>query len=233
MKDKDGVEIVEKGDGISQEDLIAKTVAGVLDGLKDNKPEPVPAEIDPFDFSELDQTNNPGAVDPVVDPVIAPVVVNPAIVDPNVDPVVDPAIYNPINQQIQDPRFDNLSANMETNAKNIEANSRITKMNNFIMEFNSEVKAAPELDLETFRDRAVDEAKKSIASGQYIPASDMLSYLHGKDSIGKSKNVETNPNPSIGDGNQLNPNADEKPFDPWAEDVTADDIKEKYKDVQF
>lgn len=226
MKDKDGVEIVEgENKSISNEDLIAKTVAGVLDGLKEqnkdvddaNNP---PVDQDPFDFSAIDQEANNQNVNPNV---------NDQNNQNNQDNQNNNDQNNQDNKPLQDPRFDALSVGMEANTKEIEVNRRTTSMNNFILDFNNEVKGVPEL--ETYRNEAITEAKKSIASGGYIPASDMLSYLHGRDNIGKLKNVEKNTNPQIGGKTELNPSGDDKPFDLDA--ASADEIKEEYKNVTF
>ncbi len=208
---------------LSQEDLIAKTVSGVLDGLKeqdgnaDNPNDPPPKEVDPFDFTDLEQeVNNQN--------------INPDINNQNNQNNQNNNDQNNQNDKpIHDPRVDAVMETVNANARDVEANGRITKMNNFIMEFNSEVKGVPELEIH--RNEAINEAKKSIASGGYIPAGDMLSYLHGKDNINKLKNTEVNNNPQIGGGTDLNPNTDDKKFDLDA--ASADEIKEEYKGVLF
>lgn len=227
MLDKNGVEIVEDDNSnqLSQEDLISKAVAdGISEGMKrhdenvNNANNPPANDPDPFDFSDIDAgINNQNE--------------NINTNEQNINNQNNNDQNNQNNQPLHDPRVDDILANVNANTKDVETNRRMTSMNNFIMEFNNEVKGVPEL--EVHRNEAIEEAKKSIGSGGYIPASDMLAYLDGKASIAKRRNAEENKNPNIGGDNQLNPNGEEKKFDPWAEDVTADDIKEHYKDVIF
>lgn len=225
MKDKDGNEIVEENNQnqLSQEDLIAKTVAGVLDGMKENNADDPPAnEVDPFDFSTIDQDVNNQNIDHDKDQNNNNDQNNQNNNDQNNQ-------NNQNNQPIHDSRVDALLVNVDANTRDVETNRRTTSMNNFILDLNNEIKGVPELEIH--RNEAIIEAKKSIASGGYIPAGDMLSYLHGKDNIGKLKNVEKNNNPHIGGETKLNPSGDDKPFDLNA--ATADEIQEKYKDVAF
>ncbi len=64
MKDKNGNVITEEpNETLTQEDLIAKTVSGVLEGLKESDANADNSntdenEIDPFDFTNLDQDIN-------------------------------------------------------------------------------------------------------------------------------------------------------------------------------
>ncbi len=211
--------------GTSQEDLIAATVAKVLEE-QNPAPQPAePSEIDPFDFSDLDNVqDNPNNRDDL----------NPQ--DPRgqqqtqynqpphnqPSPRDDQTQYQPY-QPSYDPRVDSL-------ANEVSANVRTTNMNNFMMELNNIISDSPE-HLLKYKDDAIIEAKKSIASGSYIPARDMISYLHGKDSIANLQKPAAPTNPNIGGGTELNPSGDEVKFD--LESATAEEIKEKYKHIQF
>jgi hypothetical protein len=227
MKDENGNEIQEPTQ-LSTEELIAKTVSGVLEAQKNEKDpdqninEP---EIDPFDFSDINNGVNDNQPNP-----------NDNLNTNDQYNQFDPNNANNINnqnnppanivpQQLYDPRVDDMIAN---NAEN----TRTTKMTSFMMELNNSLAGLPE-QFGLYKNTAIEEAKKSINSGQYIPANDMLSYLHGKDAMAKAKNIEPNPNPSIGGSTDINPNGDEKPFDPFDPNVSAEDLKEKFGNIQF
>ncbi len=188
---------------LSQEELIAATVSNVLDKLNNNDNEPVvdPPAVDPFDFDNMDMNTD--------------------INNQNVDNQV-PDNQGNQDAQLYDPRFNDLSAGLQENNK-------MTRMNSFMMELNNEIADTPGLGIH--RNEAINEAKKAINSGGYIPAGNMLSYLHGQADIAKMRNKETNPNPSIGGETELNPDGNDKPFD--LEAATADEIKEKYGNIMW
>lgn len=222
MKDENGNEIQEPTQ-LSTEELIAKTVSGVLEAQKnENQPDQniIEPEIDPFNFSDIDNGVNNNQPSPN-DNLNTNDQYNQF--DPNNPNNANNIHANNPPQQLYDPRVDDM---IESNAEN----AKTTKMNSFMMELNNSLAVLPE-QFSSYRNSAIEEAKKSINSGQYIPANDMLSYLHGKDAMAKAKNIEPNPNPSIGGSTDLNPNGEEKPFD--LETATAEEIKEKYGHIAF
>lgn len=237
MKDKHGNEIVDninpsEPGQLSHEELIAKTISGVLDEQANRNAaanEAPDLVADPFDFSSFESNNNQNESDQFEADNTQPD--NNAnngqydqfgqfIPNANINPSVNPQSYAP--QATHDSRFDKLSADQLAIGKR-------TQMNSFMMELNNSIAESPEI-LNGYRNAAIEEAKKSINSGEYIAANDLLSYLHGKKMISDARNVEVNPNPLDG-GTDLNPSGNETKMN--LDDMTAEQMVEQFGSVQF
>ncbi len=203
-----------KPDGPTQEEMIASAVSqGLKDaGVNKQAEEPVnDPPVDPYDFSDLDNIdNNPQ---------------NDQNQNYNVDQNQQPD-YNEYQGYVP-PEVDNTRYNELS--ERVAGNEKIAAMNNFMMELGNEITDMPEMA--EYKNTAISEAKKAIARGERIPASEMLSYLHGKSSREKLRTKEVNSNPNIGGSTEIPASGQEPPFD--LENATADEIREKYKDRMF
>ena len=208
---------------MSTEELIASTVSSVLKEQKEaddnNSQPPADPDPDPFDFSDFDNGNQGNQN-----------------IDQNIDQNNQGDQNNDNNNQnindqnnLNNSRFETLEQGMENNRLNNIANKRTSDMTMFMTELNNAVAEIPELGVH--RNKAIDEAKRSINSGGYIPANEMLNYLHGQAAINSLKTKEVNNNPDIGGKTDLNPDGSEKKLD--LDSMSVEEMQSQFGHVQF